>query len=119
MLTHIALIICCVISVELLIRSNIKLLFFSLLSSFEKVIKVIKSDNISDCWKEKIIPYYATSMFKYSFKSFLVLILAFGMFFLPSFLINDFIHYSISLFGIIETIIFCVVYLKIRRIVFE
>ncbi len=118
MLIHIALIICCMMSVELFIQLNIKSLFYSLIAVFEKAIKIIKSDNISDCWKEKIIPFYAISMFKYSIKSFSILVLIIIVFFLPSFLVDNFFDFSISIFGIIESIIFCVAYLKIRSFIF-
>ena len=118
MLIHIALIICCMLSVEWIIQSNFKLILVSLGIISRKVFKVLFSENISDCWKEKVIPFYATKMFNYSMKSFLILIIALGIFFLPSFLIKDFIHQSISLFGIIESIFFCVAYFELRKIVF-
>ena len=118
MLNHILLIICCIVSVELFVRSNIKLIFSSLVAVFEKALKVIKSDNISDCWKEKTIPIYAISMFKYSIKSFFILVLIFIIFLLPSFLFDSFLDFSISIYGIIESIIFCVIYFRFRKIVF-
>ena len=118
MLIQIALIICCMVSVELLIRSNVKLIFSSLVTIFEKAIKVIKSDNISDCWKEKIIPIYAISMFKYSIKSFFILVFIFIIFFLPSSFLDNFFYFSISIIGIIESIVLCVAYFKVRKIVF-
>ena len=76
-------------------------------SVFEKAIKVIKSDNISDCWKEKAIPIYAISMFKYSIKSFFILVFIFSIFFLPSFFLDKFFYFSISIIGIIESIVLC------------
>ena len=118
MLVHIALIICCMVSVELFIRSNSKVIFSSLIAVFEKSIKVIKSDNISDCWKEKTIPIYAISMFKYSIKSFSILVLILIIFFLPSFLVDNYFYFSISIFGIIESIVFCVAYFELRKIIF-
>ena len=118
MLNHILLIICCIVSVELFVRSNVKLIFSLLVAVFEKALKVIKSDNISDCWKEKTIPIYAISMFKYSIKSFFILVLIFIIFSLPSFLFDSFLDFSISIIGIIESIIFCIVYFKVRKIVF-
>lgn len=118
MLVQIALIICCMVSVELLVRSNIKIIFSSLVAVFEKAIKVIKSDNISDCWKEKAIPIYAISMFKYSIKSFFILAFIFSIFFLPSFFVDKFFYFSISIIGIIESIVLCVAYFEIRKIVF-
>ena len=118
MITHIALIICCVLSIELILKSNFKLILSSLIVISKKVMRVLKSEKISDSWKEKIIPFYAISMFKYSIKSFFIITIIVSVFFLPSFLINDFIYFSMSLFGIIESIVFCVAYLKIRNIVF-
>ena len=118
MLVHIVLVICCIISVEWTFKSNFKLILNSLTIISRKVFKVLKSKSISDCWKEKVIPFYAISMFKYSIKSFCILFLIIIIFSLPSFLIDDFIYHSISIFGIIESIVFCAVYLKIRKIVF-
>ena len=118
MLVHLTLIICCMVSVELFVRSNIKLILSSLVAVFEKAIKVIKSDNISDCWKEKTIPIYAISMFKYSIKSFFIIILILTIFFLPSFLVDNFFYFSLSIFGIIESIVFCLAYFEIRKIIF-
>ncbi len=118
MQTHFALIICCIASVELFIRSDFKSSILSIMAFSEKALKVIKSDNISDCWKEKTIPIYAISMFKYSIKSFFILVLIFIIFLLPSFLFDSFLDFSISIYGIIESIIFCVVFLRLRKIVF-
>ncbi len=118
MLVHIVLIICCMVSVEFFIRSDFKLIVFSLMAVSQKAIKIIKSDNISDCWKEKTIPIYAISMFKYSIKSFLILILILTIFFLPSFLVDNFFYFSLSIFGIIESIVFCLAYFEIRKIIF-
>jgi len=118
MLIHIVLVICCIISIEWILKSNFKLILTSLTSISKKVFKVLKSESISDCWKEKVIPYYAISMFKYSVKSFFILFLIIIIFFLPSFLLNDFMYHSISILGIIESIVFCAAYLKIRKIIF-
>ena len=115
---HAALILCCCIAIEIFIQSKFKLILTSLRIVSKKVFKVLKSEKISDCWKEKIIPFYAISMFKYSIKSFFILAIIVFVFFLPSFFIVDFIYFSISLHGIIESIIFCVAYLKIRTIIF-
>ena len=118
MLVHIVLIICCIVSIEWIIKSNFKLILNSITIISKKVFKVLKSEKISDCWKEKVIPFYAISIFKHSIKSFFILTMVIGIFFLPSFLINDFILFSISISGIVESIIICVVYLKTRNIVF-
>ena len=118
MLVHIALIMCCMLSIELIVKSNFKLILSSLIVISKKVLIVLKSEKISDCWKEKIIPYYAISMFKYSIKLFFIICIIVSIFFLPSFLISDFIFFSISLLGIIESIIICIAYMKIRNVVF-
>ena len=118
MQAHIALIICCIASVELFIRSDFKSSILSIMAFSEKAIKIIKSENISDHWKEKIIPIYAIFMFKYSIKSFFILILILTIFFLPIFLVDNFFYFSLSIFGIIESIVFCLAYFKIRKIIF-
>jgi hypothetical protein len=118
MIIHIVLAICCLISVELIVKSNFKIILSSLIVISKKVLIVLTSEKISDCWKEKIIPYYAISMFKYSIKLFFIICIIVSIFFLPSFLISDFIFFSISLLGIIESIIICIAYMKIRNVVF-
>ena len=118
MLSHIALIICCIFSVELFIHSDFKLNLLSLKALSEKAIKILKSKYISDHWKEKIIPFYAISIFKYSIKSFFVLALIIIIFFLPGFLVDNFFNFSMSIFGVIESIFFCVAYFEIRKIIF-
>ena len=118
MLIHIALIVCCIFSVELIIQSNFMRNILSIKIISKKVLKILKSEKISDCWKEIIIPFYAFSMFKYSIKLFFILASLLCIFYLPCLLISDFIYFSISLYGVIESMIFCMTYLKIRNIVF-
>ena len=119
MLSHIVLIICCMISVELIIRANFKLIIFSLKSLSKKVLRILSSENVSDCWKEKIIPYYAMCMLKYSIKSFFVLLMIIFIFLLPNFFIIDFIYFCLSLIGIVESIISSVVFIKARNLIIE
>ena len=118
MLIHITLVICCIVSVELIIQSDFMLILSSIRIISKKVLKVLKSEKISDSWKEKIIPFYAISMFKYSIKSFFIITIIVSTFFIPNFLISDFIYFSMSLIGITESIIFCIAYIKIRNIIF-
>ena len=48
MLSHLALIICCIFSIELFIRLDFKISLGFLKAFSEKAIKIIKSENISD-----------------------------------------------------------------------
>ena len=53
---HFVLLLVCVLSVEVFIRFNFLLILDSILRVIRKVIYVIPQDNISDHWKEKVVP---------------------------------------------------------------
>ena len=118
-MVHIALIICCILSVEIFIRLKFQSIIFSLKVITSKTAKVLNSEKISDCWKEKIIPYYAITLLRYSIKSFFVLIMIICVFAISGFLFDDFIPLCFSTLGIIESIIICLIYMKIRKFALE
>lgn len=116
---HIFLICCCIISVELVIFFKFKNILQSLKKVALRVVKVLNSDSISDCWKEKIIPYYSFLIFKISTKSLFFLLSIIGIFLLPNLIFKDFIYFCLSALGVIESIIICTLYIKIRGFVIE
>ena len=116
---HLALIICCVLSVEIFIQSNFQSILSSLKNISNKVYRALNTDNISDHWKEKVIPHYAFIIFKSSLKALFVLLIIIFIFLIPTYFNNDFIYYSISLMGITESVLICFIYVKIRNMVFE
>ena len=113
---HLLLSLVCILSVEVFIRLN----FLSHLDSIIKVTKrvtyVILKSNISDHWKEKIIPAYALSIMKYSLQILLILLLIISLFFIADYFFNDFLLFTFSLIGIIESIVFAFGYVYLRKL---
>ena len=66
---HLLLSLICILSVEVFIRFNFLSLLDSMLKVIKKVTYVIPQNNISDHWKEKVIPAYALKIMKYSFQN--------------------------------------------------
>jgi ABC-type uncharacterized transport system permease subunit len=82
----------------------------------KKVTYVIAKNNISDHWKEKVIPAYALKMMKYSLRMLLILLLIISLFFIADFFFNDFLALTLSLIGIIESMVFAFGYAYLRRL---
>jgi len=80
-----------------------------------KVIYVIPQDNISDHWKEKVIPAYALRMMKYSLQILLILLLILALFFIVDYFFNDFLALTLSYFGIIESMVLAFGYVCLRK----
>tara|TARA_B110000483_G_scaffold224551_1_gene283429 strand:+ start:1584 stop:1940 length:357 start_codon:yes stop_codon:yes gene_type:complete len=113
---HLLLSLVCILSVEVFIRLN----FLSYLDSILKVIKrvtyVIPNNNISDHWKEKAIPAYALRIMKYSLQILLILLLIMSLFFTIDLFYNNFLAFTLSLIGIIESMVFAFGYVYLRRL---
>ena len=112
---HILLLLLCVSSVEIFLKSN----FLSILDIFAQIIKriihVIASKNISDHWKEKILPLYALRMMKYSLQILIILLIILFLFVTTNHFYNDLLNLIFSLIGIIESLIFSFGYLFLRK----
>ena len=106
----------CIVSVEVFIRLKFLSLLDSILKVTRKVIHVIPEDNISDHWKEKVIPAYALRIMKYSLQMLLILFLILSFFFIADFFLNDFLIFTLSLIGIIESIVFAFGYVYLRKL---
>lgn len=119
LVNHIFLIFCCILTIEIFIRVRFITLLNSVLTISKKVLRVISSSKISDHWKEKMVPYYSFSIFKISFSMFLVLTSIVITFFLPSMISISFIDFTLSYTGIVESLCFSFIYIKIRSIYFE
>jgi len=103
---HLLLLLVCILSVEVFIRLNFLLLFNSILNVTKRVIYVIPQNKISDHWKEKVIPLYALRIMKYSLQILLILLLIFSFFIVADFFLNNFLSFTLSFIGIIESMIF-------------
>mgnify|MGYP001303410242 FL=1 len=112
---HFLLISVCILSVEVFIKLN----FLSHLNSILKVIKrvtyVIPKNNISDHWKEMVIPEYALRIMKYSLQILLILLLIMSLFFIADLFYNNFLAFTLSWIGIIESMVFAFGYVYLRK----
>lgn len=84
--------ICCVLTVEILFRSGFISKVWRLQAVYKKIISTLFNKNISDHWKEKVLPAYAWIVFKYSLLLFLYLLLMFSPFILAVIISNAFVQ---------------------------
>ena len=113
---HLILLLVCILSVEVFIRLNFLSYLESILKVTKKVTFVIPKSNISDHWKEKVIPAYALRIMKYSLQILLILLLIISLFFIADYFFNDFLAFTFSLIGIIESMVFAFGYVYLRRL---
>jgi len=112
---HFLLLLVCILSVEVFIRLNFISRIDSILKVTNRVTYVIPNNNISDHWKEKVIPAYALRIMKYSLQIFLILLLIISLFFIADYFFNDFLVFTFSLIGIIESMVFAFGYVYLRK----
>lgn len=112
---HLLLLLVCILSVEVFIRLNFLSHLDSILKVTKRVTYVIPKSNISDHWKEKVIPAYASRIMKYSLQILLILLLILSLFLIADFFFNDFLALTLSLIGIIESIVFAFGYVYLRK----
>jgi hypothetical protein len=113
---HLVLSLVCILSVEVFIRLNFLSHSNSILQVTRKVIYVIPKNNISDHWKEKVIPVYALKIMKYSLQIVLILLLIISLFFIADCFFSDFLALTFSLIGIIESMVFAFGYVYLRKL---
>ena len=114
-MTHLILLLVCIVSVEVFIRLNFLLHIDSIIKVTKKVTYVIPKNNISDHWKEKVVLAYALKIMKYSLQILLILLLIISLFLIADFFFNDFLALTLSLIGIIESIVFAFGYVFLRK----
>jgi len=113
---HLLLSLICILSVEVFIRLNFLSHLDSILKVTERVTYVIPNNNISDHWKEKVIPAYALRIMKYSLQILLILLLILSLFFVADYFFNDFLAFTFSLIGITESMVFAFGYVYLRKL---
>ena len=113
---HFLLSLVCILSVEVFIRLNFLSHLDSILKVTKKVTHVIPQSNISDHWKEKVIPTYALRIMKYSLQILMILLLILSFFFIVDLFYNNFLVFTISLIGIIESMVFAFGYVFLRKL---
>ena len=117
-MNHFVLLVICFISVEIFIRTNYIFLINSTIKLTKKSINTILNKNISDHWKENIIPKYSMQMMKYSLQMLLIFLLIIFIFLIADKFFNDFLAFTLSWNGIIESILIAFSYAYIRKLIF-
>jgi len=116
---HLILFISCLFSVEILIRSNYILLVKLIINVSKKAIYTISNKNISDHWKENIIPKYSLQMMNFSLQMLLIIFLIIFIFVVADKLFSGFLAFTFSWNGIIESILIAFSYAYIRKLIFK
>ena len=116
---HVLLFLGCVISIEIFFNLNFFNHLNKIISITRKVLLVMSNKEISDHRKEKVIPTYALQLMKYSLTVLLILLMIIAVFLGISLFESNFIVYIFSWIGILESIVFVFLYLKIRSLLFK
>ena len=118
-MNHLILFVICFLSVEIFIRSNYLSLINLLKNVIKKSIYIILNKNISDHWKENIIPKYSLQMMKYSMQMLLIICVIIFIFVVADNLFSGFLAFTFSWNGIIESILISSSYALIRKLSFR
>ena len=119
MLDYVYLLVACVLSIELLLRLKFMSYVNSIFRNTNKVFRVIISSNISDHWKEKMVPVYAFILLKNSLFILGMLVLIVLMFSAFIVLSSKFLTLILSVTGVASSIFISFAYLKLRVTFFE
>jgi len=114
-MSHIFLLIVCILSVEILIKSKLLSIIDLLLKVFKKLAYVVTSKNISDHWKEKAVLEYALVIMKYSVQILIIFLSILSFFLIIDFFYNDLYILILSLTGLIESLVFSLGYFYLRK----
>ena len=71
---------CCIITVEILLRSNLVATIKGMNSLYRKSFALVAKKGVSDHWKERVLPQYSLLIFKQSWRLLLNLIAIFSPF---------------------------------------
>ena len=114
-MNHLVLILLGILSIEIFLRFGFLLYLDSILKVTKKVTHTLLNKQISDHWKEKVIPVYALKIMKFSLKILLILLCIISLFLIADILITGFLKFTISLNGVIESMVFAFLYIYVRR----
>ena len=116
-MNHVILFVLCIVTVEIFISSNYISLINSLIKVSKKAIYTISNKKISDHWKENIIPQYSIQMMKYSLKMLLIFLSVIFVFIIADNSFNGFLKFTLSLNGIIESLLFAFIYAYFKKLI--
>jgi hypothetical protein len=115
MINYFILAIFVVVAIELFVRIDALVFVHKMYEKLSNFAKLMSSKNISDHWKERVIPSYALIIIINALKFLGVLLLIMALFIGLALLFDGFFQFSISVVGIVEMLIFSPLYLKIRQ----
>ena len=118
-MNHLVLFFACFISIEIFFRSEFLQYATSIIKISKKVLSILPSKKISDHWKEKAILFYALGMMRSSLIIALTLLCMASIFLIINTILKGFIDFSLSSQGILESILFAFVYIKLRMVVLK
>ena len=116
-MNYLVLLLIIIISTEIIIKFNYFYLISSLIKYISKANKLLINKNVSDHWKEKIIPQYSLMMMKYSALMLLIFLMIIILFLIVSIFINNFLIFTFSLKGLISSILFVFSYTYLKYII--
>ena len=115
MINYFILAIFVVVAIELFVRIDALVFVHKMYEKLSSFAKLMSAKNVSDHWKEKVIPSYALIIIINALKFLGVLFLILALFASLALLFDGFFQFSMSAVGIIEMLLFSLLYLKIRQ----
>ena len=111
---HLVLLIICLVSAEILIKSDLILTINYVVKVSKKAIFTILNKSVSDQRKENIIPVYSLQIMKSSLKVVIVLLSIALLFVAGDYLSKGFLLFAFSSIGILESFLFAFGYICLR-----
>ena len=111
---HCILFVICLLSVEVLIRSNYIASINLIISASKKAIYIILNKKISNHWKENIIPEYSLQVMRSSLRIVIILLSILLFFIIGDCLSNGLVSFAFSSIGILESLLFAFGYVYLR-----
>ena len=112
---HLALLLLCILAIEIFQRTQLLDIAKALIFTAKKTSKLISNKRVSDHWKELLVPYYALIIMRCSIKILMILVLIISTFLLADYFIQEFLAYTISFWGIIESFLFVYFYIMVKK----
>lgn len=114
-MNHLILLFICILSVEVFHRFNFLANLNSIVNITKKVADTLASKNISDHWKEIVIPVYALKIMKHSCQMLLILLCIISLLITADLLLIGFIAFTLSFSGVLASAVFTSGYVSLRK----
>ena len=118
-MNHFGLFLICIFSIEVLVYFNFFFLLSSILQVTKKASHVLLNKNISDHWKEVAILTYSVKIMRDSMKILFILFCIVILFVIADTIISGFLKFTISLIGVIESMVFAFLYFHFKNSVIK